>query len=68
MGVMDNSTAYVGGTLGYTGKRPTGFSGADGYYKLGGFTNLGLRAGLETGNWAFELYVKNLTDTWVSVM
>ena len=61
--VMDNSTAYVGGTLGYTGERPTGFAGAASYYELDGFTNLGLRAGLETGNWAFELYVKNLTDT-----
>jgi len=61
--VMDNSTAYVGGTLGYTGERPTGFEGAAGYYELDGFTNLGLRAGLEAGKWAFELYVKNLTDT-----
>jgi outer membrane receptor protein involved in Fe transport len=59
----DNSTAYVGGTLGYTGERPTGFVSTAEYYELDGFFNLGLRAGLEFNSWAFEVYVKNLTDT-----
>jgi outer membrane receptor protein involved in Fe transport len=60
--VMDNATAYVGGTLGYTGKRYTGFEDSSSYYELGGYANLSLRAGLETGAWAFEVYIKNLTD------
>lgn len=56
------SDAYVGGTLGYTGDRPTGFEGDDDYYELGAYTTINLRTGMEFGTWAFEIYVKNLTD------
>ena len=55
--------AYVGGTLGYTGKRPTGFPSNDNsYYDLDAYTTINLRSGLEFGTWAFEVYVSNLTD------
>ncbi|HMB60929.1 MAG TPA: TonB-dependent receptor [Xanthomonadales bacterium] len=56
------SDAYVGGTLGYTGDRPTGFEGDDDYYDLDAYTTFNLRTGMEFGTWAFEVYVKNLTD------
>ena len=63
--VSDSSTAYVGGTLGYTGDRPATFSETDpggSVYELDSYTTLNLQAGLEMGRWAFEVYVKNLTD------
>jgi outer membrane receptor protein involved in Fe transport len=63
--VMGDSTAYVGGTLAYTGSRPVNFDDRDangGVLELGSFTTVNLRAGIETGRWAYELYVRNLTD------
>jgi iron complex outermembrane receptor protein len=63
--VGSSSTAYVGGTVAYTGKRAVGrnIPGADGEMSyLGAYTTLNLRAGLESGHWFYEVYVKNLTD------
>ncbi len=63
--VRGNSTAYFGGTLGYTGERPVAFDerDADGSIReIGSYTTLNLRAGLRTERWNFELYGKNVTD------
>jgi outer membrane receptor protein involved in Fe transport len=63
--VMGDSTAYVGGTAGYTGERPLNFDERDangGVTELSGYTTLNLRAGLRTERWNFELYGKNVTD------
>jgi outer membrane receptor protein involved in Fe transport len=63
--VRGDSTAYVGGTLGYTGERPIGFDQreSDGSIReAGSYTTLNLRAGLRTERWNFELYGKNVTD------
>jgi len=63
--VGSNSTAYVGGTLAYTGERPIGrtvpsFNGEVAY--LDSYSSLNLRAGLEMGRWFYEIYAKNVTD------
>ena len=63
--VRGDSTAYVGGNLGYTGERPAGLSERDingNIRELDSYTTLNLRAGLETGRWSLEIYAKNLTD------
>jgi outer membrane receptor protein involved in Fe transport len=63
--VGSNSTAYVGGNLGYTGERSAGLADRDpagGMIELPNFTTINLRAGFETGRWAFEVYAKNVTD------
>jgi len=63
--VGSSSTAYVGGTWAYTGERAVGrnIPGADGEVSyLDSYSSFNLRAGLETGRWFFETYVKNLTD------
>ena len=63
--VLGDSMAYVGTTLGYTGDRPGTFGDTNSNssrLELGSYTTVDLRGGLETGRWAFELYVKNLTD------
>jgi len=63
--VGSSSTAYVGGTVAYTGERAVGrnIPGANGEMRyLGDYTTLNLRAGLESGRWFYEIYAKNLTD------
>jgi outer membrane receptor protein involved in Fe transport len=63
--VSGDSTAYFGGTLGYTGDRPIAFDEreADGSIReIGSYATLNLRAGLRTERWNFELYGKNVTD------
>ncbi|HET6565101.1 MAG TPA: hypothetical protein VFG52_06765, partial [Xanthomonadales bacterium] len=58
-------TAYFGGTLGYTGERPIGrtLPSSNGNVKyLSDYTTLGLRAGLDTGRFFYEIYAKNVTD------
>ncbi len=63
--VMGDSTAYVGGNLGYTGDRPAGFDNRDGDGKLrktGSYTTVNLRAGLDMGRWSVELFARNITD------
>jgi outer membrane receptor protein involved in Fe transport len=64
--VMDDSRAYVGGSLGYTGDRTIEFANrqADGSLRhAGSFVTLNVRAGLfYAGRWSVELYGKNLTN------
>ena len=63
--VGGDSTAYVGGTLGYTGDRPYDFDEreTDGSPReVSSYTTLDLRLGLLKGQWNFEIYGKNLTD------
>ncbi|HNP34719.1 MAG TPA: TonB-dependent receptor [Woeseiaceae bacterium] len=60
----NGNTAYVGGTLGYTGERSIGRypTDADDVKYTDDYTVLNLRAGFDTGEWFFEVYAKNLTD------
>jgi outer membrane receptor protein involved in Fe transport len=63
--VGSSSTAYIGGTLAYTGERAVGrnIPGANGEVRyLGDYSSLNLRAGLETGRWFYEIYARNVTD------
>jgi len=63
--VGNQSTAYMGATLGYTGDRPIGsaYRNADGNLReLDSYTTLNIRTGLDTGRWFCEAYIKNLTD------
>lgn len=58
-------TAYVGGTAGYTGDRPAGLSVRDAnnaIIEVDSYTIVNLRAGLDSGRWMLEAFVKNLTD------
>lgn len=63
--VGSGSTAYVGGTLGYTGERPIGrdipaYNGDIAY--LSDYSTLNLRAGFDSGKFFYEIYAKNVTD------
>jgi outer membrane receptor protein involved in Fe transport len=63
--VMGDSTAYVGGNLGYTGERPAALGNLDpdgNVREIPSNTILNLRAGLLTGRWSVEVYGKNVTD------
>lgn len=63
--VGSGSAAYVGGTLGYVGDRPIGFDQRDSsgnQVEVDNYTTIDLRSGMDFGHWAFEVYVKNLTD------
>lgn len=63
--VLGDSTAYVGGHLGYTGNRTADFStrAADGSLREAqSYLSVDLRAGLDRGRWNIEVYGKNLTD------
>jgi len=63
--VGNNSTAYLGATLGYTGDRPAGYDqrGPNGdVSELDSYTTLDVRSGIEFGRFAFEFYIKNLTN------
>lgn len=63
--VRGDSTAYVGGNLGYTGDRPAGLGNLDpngNLRMIESYTTLNLRAGVEVGRWLFEVYGKNVTD------
>ena len=63
--VLGDSTAYVGGTLGYTGDRPYDFEAREpdgNLSEVSSYTTLNLRIGILTGRWAVELYGKNVTD------
>jgi len=60
-----DSSVYVGGTLGYTGVRPSGLGNRDAMnniIELPAHTLVDLRAGIATGRWAFEVYGRNLTN------
>ncbi len=63
--LSSGSTAYFGGTLGYTGERSIGriLPSSNGNVRyLSDYTTLSLRAGLDTGKFFYEIYAKNLTD------
>lgn len=63
--VLRASTAYVGGTVAYTGDRTAAFNSraADGSIReADSYTTVDLRGGIDTGRWYFEVYGKNLTD------
>jgi len=63
--VRGGTMAYVGGNLGYTGKRPAGLNNQDANgnrREVDAYTVLNLRAGLQMERWYVELYGKNLTD------
>jgi iron complex outermembrane receptor protein len=63
--VGDSSTAYVGGTVGYTGDRPVGYDErgpAGGINEFDSYTTVDVRSGIDFGRFTFEVYVKNLTD------
>ncbi len=53
--------AVFGGSLNYTGKRTSDYSGK--FPKpVAAYTTLNLRTGLESDRWSLALYVRNLTD------
>lgn len=56
--------AYVGGTVGYTDDRPSGFNNRDpvddSIIDIGSYTMVNLRAGIGTERWTVELYGRNL--------
>lgn len=63
--VMGDSIAYFGGTAGYIGDRSTQFNNRDPDGKIREakhYVLLGLRGGIDTGRWSFEVYGRNLFD------
>jgi outer membrane receptor protein involved in Fe transport len=63
--VMGDATAYVGGTYGYTGDRPSAFNNRDSNGNIreaDAYNLVNLRGGLETDRWSVEVFGKNLTD------
>jgi outer membrane receptor protein involved in Fe transport len=62
--LSNGATAYVGGTLAYTGERPIGrlATSPSVVTYLDDYTTLALRSGYDTGKWFGELYAKNVTD------
>jgi len=58
-------TAFVGGTLAYTGKQRDNFVlfGAAPQRKIPDYAVIDLRAGVEYGRFTVDAYVKNLTNT-----
>jgi hypothetical protein len=62
---MGDATAYVGGTYGYTGDRPSAFNNRDSNGNIreaDAYNLVNLRGGLETDRWSVEVFGKNLTD------
>jgi hypothetical protein len=63
--VLGDSTAYVGGNIGYTGERPATFSNRDGdgnVREADSYITVDLRVRIDTGRWNVEIYGQNLTD------
>ena len=63
--VWTGANAFVGGSVSYVGDRTPDFGvrEADGdLVSLPSYTTIDLRAGVETGRWLIQAYVKNLTD------
>ncbi|HYL01491.1 MAG TPA: TonB-dependent receptor [Steroidobacteraceae bacterium] len=69
---FDDFNAFVGATWSYIGSRLPGFGAiqdATGTFQpeprpeLPSYNSVNLRAGVENGRWAFELYCKNAGDT-----
>jgi outer membrane receptor protein involved in Fe transport len=63
--LSSSTTAYVGGTLAYTGKQRDNFVllGAAPQPRIPDYATVDLRAGLEFDRFTVEAYVKNLTNT-----
>jgi outer membrane receptor protein involved in Fe transport len=63
--LSDTATAFVGGTLAYTGKQRDNFVflGAAPQQKIPDYAVIDLRAGVEFGHFTVDAYVKNLTNT-----
>jgi outer membrane receptor protein involved in Fe transport len=67
---MNGFTPYVGGTFRYVGERPSDFIGlafqtgavTQRQYFMPYYTTLDARIGLEWGNWAAEVYGRNLFE------
>jgi len=60
--VMNNWTAFAGGSVNYVGERHSDFSQrAD--VNVPSYTTLNLNAGIENANWRMSMYVKNLNDS-----
>ena len=61
-----DSSAYVGGNVGYVGDRPAGFGNlvpnTDTLREAESYTTVNFRSGIDFGNWSLELYGKNLLD------
>jgi len=65
--VLDNATAYVGGTFSTTGDRTADFgirtpAPESRIREVPSYESIDLRAGIEFGRWSLEAYVRNLTD------
>jgi outer membrane receptor protein involved in Fe transport len=63
--VLGDKRAYVGGSVGYVGDRPADFNNRDASGELReaeSYTTVGLRAGIDFGQWSIEVYGRNLTD------
>lgn len=62
--LSSGATAYVGSTLGHTGKRSIGRhpTDADDVRYVSSYTTVNLRAGYDAESWFFEVFAKNLTD------
>ena len=62
------SMAYIGGTVGYTGDRPSSFRNRnpidDSIIEASSYTLVNLRAGIEIERWTVELYGSNLTNEY----
>lgn len=63
--LSDTATAFVGGTLAYTGKQRDNFVlfGAAPQRRIPDYAIIDLRAGVEFGRFTVDAYVKNLTNT-----
>jgi outer membrane receptor protein involved in Fe transport len=63
--LSNSTTAYVGGTLAYTGKQRDNFVllGASPQRHIPDYATIDLRAGVDFDRFTIEAYVKNLTDS-----
>jgi outer membrane receptor protein involved in Fe transport len=68
--LSSGSTAYVGGTVAYTGDRPTGYANRDpvdnSIIDMASYTLVSLRAGIEYERWTVEFYGSNLANEYGS--
>jgi len=65
----NDSTAYVGGTIGYTGERTSSFNNRDAndnIIEVPSYTTVNLRGGVDFGMWNVEIFGKNITNEYGS--
>ncbi|MEC3909447.1 TonB-dependent receptor [Sphingobium sp. CR2-8] len=61
--LSDDSKLNVGATWSYVGPRWSDFPGSNpGGIRLSAYNTVSLNAGVDTGNWSFGVYVRNLAD------